>query len=232
MLPCQQILFATEHIQHNYSPSLFFPPGATAGSIVNIAVRQNHVAEEKEEREFGGLQQRRSVSLFPLKDFPAAQCDAETLKWRAISPVTSKPRSVDIFRNSQRPAAIPSPMKNVSTILYQRALQVNSTYPSSSQDGSQLDILRNGTSMFFTAFAYDYKWVGCFFVLLFHCSLSSFVSRLKSDVSLIWISFDASSAGPTSMFSHCASCYLLLLFLFISLLSLLSYEGGVRVGEK
>lgn len=37
-------------------PSILLPPGATAGSIVNIAVHQNHAEEEKRDKEFWDLQ--------------------------------------------------------------------------------------------------------------------------------------------------------------------------------
>lgn len=37
-------------------PSILLPPGATAGSIVNIAVHQNHTEEERRDKEFWMLQ--------------------------------------------------------------------------------------------------------------------------------------------------------------------------------
>jgi len=37
-------------------PSLLLPPGVTAGSIVNIAVYQNHAEEKKRDDEFWTLQ--------------------------------------------------------------------------------------------------------------------------------------------------------------------------------
>lgn len=37
-------------------PSILLPPGATTGSIVNIAVYQNHSEEQKREKEFWDLQ--------------------------------------------------------------------------------------------------------------------------------------------------------------------------------
>lgn len=37
-------------------PSILLPPGATTGSIVNIAVHQNHQAERKRDNEFWELQ--------------------------------------------------------------------------------------------------------------------------------------------------------------------------------
>ncbi|KAF4601452.1 Chitin synthase, class 5 [Pleurotus pulmonarius] len=38
-------------------PSVLLPPGATTGSIVNIAVHQNHVEEKRRDREFWDLQE-------------------------------------------------------------------------------------------------------------------------------------------------------------------------------
>jgi hypothetical protein len=37
-------------------PSILLPPGATTGSIVNIAVHQNHAEEKKRDAEFWTLQ--------------------------------------------------------------------------------------------------------------------------------------------------------------------------------
>jgi len=37
-------------------PSILLPPGVTTGSIVNIAVHQNHAAERKRDNEFWELQ--------------------------------------------------------------------------------------------------------------------------------------------------------------------------------
>lgn len=37
-------------------PSILLPPGASAGSIVNISVSQNHTEEKKRENEFWQLQ--------------------------------------------------------------------------------------------------------------------------------------------------------------------------------
>ena len=38
-------------------PSILLPPGATTGSIVNIAVHQNHAEEKKRDSEFWNLQE-------------------------------------------------------------------------------------------------------------------------------------------------------------------------------
>jgi chitin biosynthesis protein CHS5 len=38
-------------------PSVLLPPGAAAGSIVNISVHQNHAEEEKRDTEFWSLQE-------------------------------------------------------------------------------------------------------------------------------------------------------------------------------
>jgi len=38
-------------------PSVLLPPGASAGSIVNISVHQNHAEEEKRDNEFWSLQE-------------------------------------------------------------------------------------------------------------------------------------------------------------------------------
>ena len=37
-------------------PSILLPPGATTGSIVSIAVHQNHAEEKRRENEFWALQ--------------------------------------------------------------------------------------------------------------------------------------------------------------------------------
>lgn len=56
VLTCQQILLGDRAHLIEF-PSILLPPGATAGSIVNIAVHQNHAAEEKRDKEFWELQQ-------------------------------------------------------------------------------------------------------------------------------------------------------------------------------
>ncbi len=68
-------------------PSILLPPGATTGSIVNIAVHQNYSEEQKREKEFWDLQDailkefggaspeppKLSVRFFP--DFLGLGCD-------------------------------------------------------------------------------------------------------------------------------------------------------------
>ncbi|KAJ7583688.1 fibronectin type III/BRCA1 domain-containing protein [Mycena floridula] len=113
-------------------PSILLPPGATAGSIVNIAVHQNHSEEQRRDAEFWSLQQaivdEFGVSL-PEAPVLAVRNITQTsiaLEWPPLELATSKLRSLDIYRNGQRLAAIPSPMNNTSTKV--SGLEINSEY--------------------------------------------------------------------------------------------------------
>ncbi|RDB20046.1 Chitin biosynthesis protein CHS5 [Hypsizygus marmoreus] len=113
-------------------PSILLPPGATTGSIVNIAVRRNHAEEKRRDAEFWALQND------ILKEFgvnspesPKLQLrnvtqTSVTLEWPPIKLATAKLRSLDIYRNGQRLAAIPSPLTNTSTKL--SGLDIDSDY--------------------------------------------------------------------------------------------------------
>ncbi|KAG5644803.1 hypothetical protein DXG03_007625 [Asterophora parasitica] len=117
-------------------PSILLPPGATAGSVVNIAVHRNHDEERRRDAEFW------SVQHDILKEFgesspeaPKLQIPSQlrnvtqtsvTLEWPTIQLATAKLRSLDIYRNGQRLAAIPSPTTNTSTKL--SGLEINTEY--------------------------------------------------------------------------------------------------------
>ena len=114
----------------------------TAGSIVNIAVYQNHAEEKKRDDEFWSLQDeiletfgKRSPEPPKLNVRKVSSClyvcvtDSEspklrnvtqtsiTLEWSPLELATSKLRSLDIYKNRQRLASIPNPLQNTSTKL-------------------------------------------------------------------------------------------------------------------
>ncbi|XP_006456920.1 hypothetical protein AGABI2DRAFT_229143 [Agaricus bisporus var. bisporus H97] len=104
-------------------PSILLPPGATTGSIVNISVTQNHVEEKRRDTDFWQLQDD-ILTTFGVKtpQPPDLQLrnvtqTSVTLEWPPIQLATAKLRSLDIYRNGQRLAAIPSPLTNTSTKL-------------------------------------------------------------------------------------------------------------------
>ncbi|EKM60050.1 uncharacterized protein PHACADRAFT_170628 [Phanerochaete carnosa HHB-10118-sp] len=99
-------------------PSLLLPPGATTGSIVNISVLQNHAEEKKREQEFWKLQEN------ILDTYGTKPPEPPKLKLRNVTQTSL--RSLDIYRNRQRLAAIPSPLTNTSTKL--SGLQLDSDY--------------------------------------------------------------------------------------------------------
>ncbi|KAF5364113.1 hypothetical protein D9756_000087 [Leucocoprinus leucothites] len=113
-------------------PSILLPPGATTGSIVNISVTQNHGEEKRRDADFWQLQED------ILKEFGVASPEppklelrnvtqtSVTLEWPPIQLATAKLRSLDIYRNGQRLAAIPSPHTNTSTKL--SGLELNTEY--------------------------------------------------------------------------------------------------------
>jgi chitin biosynthesis protein CHS5 len=129
-------------------PSLLLPPGVKAGSIVNISVNQNVAEEKKRDNEFWALQNDildtygktmpeppklevrppRSIIRI-LHDLTARILQLRnvtqtsvTLEWSPLQLATSKLRSLDIYRNRQRLASIPSPLQNTSTKLSGLAL--------------------------------------------------------------------------------------------------------------
>ncbi|KAF4575395.1 Chitin synthase, class 5 [Pleurotus pulmonarius] len=91
-------------------PSVLLPPGATTGSIVNIAVHQNHAEEKRRDREFWDLQEDIMNGFGKESPEPPPQVQVTRI------------RSLDIYRNEQRLAAIPSPSTNAS------ALDINTEY--------------------------------------------------------------------------------------------------------
>ncbi|KAF5366186.1 hypothetical protein D9758_005671 [Tetrapyrgos nigripes] len=113
-------------------PSILLPPGATTGSIVNIAVHQNYAEEKRRDGEFWSLQKD------ILEEFGVATPEppklqlrnvtqtSVTLEWPTIKLATAKLRSLDIYRNGQRLAAIPSATTNTSTKL--SGLELNTEY--------------------------------------------------------------------------------------------------------
>jgi len=114
----------------------------TAGSIVNIAVYQNHTEEKKRDDEFWSLQSEiletfgkhspEPPKLNVCDVFVVSHADSElplptklrnvtqtsiTLEWSPLELATSKLRSLDIYKNRQRLASIPNPLQNTSTKL-------------------------------------------------------------------------------------------------------------------
>ncbi|KAL4245777.1 Chitin Synthase Export/Cell Fusion Regulator [Abortiporus biennis] len=115
-------------------PSLLLPPGATTGSIVNISVSQNHAEEKKRDGEFwnlqkGILEQYGTQSPEPPKlELRNVTQTSVTLEWPRLNLATAKLRSLDIYRNRQRLAAIPSPLTNTSTKLSGLSLDTEYTF--------------------------------------------------------------------------------------------------------
>ncbi|KAF9034110.1 hypothetical protein BJ165DRAFT_1514066 [Panaeolus papilionaceus] len=102
-------------------PSILLPPGATTGSIVNIAVHQNHTEEKKRENEFWDLQE--SILQEYGHDSPEppklsvrnVTQTSVTLEWSPIKLATAKLRSLDIYRNEERLSSVPSALTNTTT---------------------------------------------------------------------------------------------------------------------
>ncbi|KAF8338447.1 hypothetical protein F5887DRAFT_1137444 [Amanita rubescens] len=113
-------------------PSILLPPGATTGSIVNIAVHQNHAEEKKRDTEFWTLQDDilkefgQETPVPPKLNLRHVTQTSVTLEWPQLKLATSKLRSLDIYRNGQRLAAIPSATTNTSTKL--SGLDLNTEY--------------------------------------------------------------------------------------------------------
>ncbi|KZP00257.1 hypothetical protein CALVIDRAFT_533898 [Calocera viscosa TUFC12733] len=115
-------------------PSLLLPPGVTSGSIVNIAVYRNADEEHRQKQEFWDLQDE-IVKTFghELPEAPKVEVrnvtqTSVTLEWPPLNLATAKLRALDIYRNGQRLAAVPSPLTNTTSRLSGLALQTAYTF--------------------------------------------------------------------------------------------------------
>lgn len=115
-------------------PSVLLPPGSTTGSIVNIAVHQNLSEERKRDQQFWQLQHDIFETFGcaspepPRLEVRNVTQTSVTLEWPPIKLATAKLRSLDIYKNSQRVAAIPSALTNTSTKLSGLALDTPYTF--------------------------------------------------------------------------------------------------------
>ncbi|KAI0254888.1 hypothetical protein BJV78DRAFT_1120729, partial [Lactifluus subvellereus] len=113
-------------------PSLLLPPGATTGSIVNISVTQNVAEEHKRDQEFWELQSNileeygHRTPKAPQISLRNVTQTSVTLEWPPLELATASLRSLDLYKNGQRLAAIPSPLHNTSTKL--SGLDINTDY--------------------------------------------------------------------------------------------------------
>ncbi|KAL7277439.1 hypothetical protein ACG7TL_009301 [Trametes sanguinea] len=113
-------------------PSLLLPPGVTTGSIVNISVQRNVPEEKKRESDFWNLQSQileefgTSTPEPPKLELRNVTQTSVTLEWPRLELATSKLRSLDLYRDRQRVAAIPSPLTNTSTKV--SGLQLDTEY--------------------------------------------------------------------------------------------------------
>ncbi|KAL4265117.1 Chitin Synthase Export/Cell Fusion Regulator, partial [Pleurotus pulmonarius] len=86
-------------------PSVLLPPGATTGSIVKIAVHQNHAEEKRRDREFWDLQEEildefgKESPEPPQLQLRNVTQTSVTLQWPPIKVAKAKIRSLDIYRN-------------------------------------------------------------------------------------------------------------------------------------
>ncbi|KAI6097496.1 hypothetical protein F5141DRAFT_1011228 [Pisolithus sp. B1] len=115
-------------------PSVLLPPGSTTGSIVNIAVHQNLSEERKRDQQFWQLQHDIFETFGcsspepPHLEVRNVTQTSVTLEWPPVKLATAKLRSLDIYKNSQRVAAIPSPLTNTSTKLSGLSLDTPYTF--------------------------------------------------------------------------------------------------------
>ncbi|KAI0759265.1 hypothetical protein BD413DRAFT_287637 [Trametes elegans] len=113
-------------------PSLLLPPGVSTGSIVNISVQRNLAEEKKREADFWNLQSEileefgTHVPEPPKLQLRNVTQTSVTLEWPRLELATAKLRSLDLYRDRQRVAAIPSPLTNTSTKV--SGLQLDTEY--------------------------------------------------------------------------------------------------------
>jgi len=70
------------------------PPGATAGSIVNIAVRQNHAEEKKRDDEFWRLQEE-ILEMFGKRSPEPPNLKVREVPLNAFTPTDSESPSFE-----------------------------------------------------------------------------------------------------------------------------------------
>ncbi|EJU06632.1 hypothetical protein DACRYDRAFT_113291 [Dacryopinax primogenitus] len=115
-------------------PSLLLPPGVTSGSIVNIAVYRNADEEHRQKQEFWDLQEAivktygKEVPEAPQVEVRNVTQTSVTLEWPPLKLATAKLRGLDIYRNGQRLAAVPSPLTNTTSRLSGLSLQTQYTF--------------------------------------------------------------------------------------------------------
>ncbi|KAF8520745.1 hypothetical protein BU17DRAFT_46308 [Hysterangium stoloniferum] len=113
-------------------PSILLPPGVGSGSIVNIAVHRNVAEEERQKLEFWQLQEEIAKTFGevtprnPELKLRNVTQTSVTLEWPALELATAKIRSLDLYKNGQRFASIPSPLRDTSTRL--SGLEVDKEY--------------------------------------------------------------------------------------------------------
>ncbi|CDO75372.1 hypothetical protein BN946_scf184767.g7 [Trametes cinnabarina] len=111
---------------------LLLPPGVTTGSIVNISVQRNVSEEKKREADFWNLQSDileefgTRTSELPQLQLRNVTQTSVTLEWPRLELATAKLRSLELYRDRQRVAAIPSPLTNTSTKV--SGLQLDTEY--------------------------------------------------------------------------------------------------------
>ncbi|CAD6907964.1 unnamed protein product [Tilletia controversa] len=113
-------------------PSILLPHGVTSGSVVNIRVHRNEAEEQRQRTEFEDLQDE-ILTAFGQDSPKSPQLrlrnvtqTSVTLEWDRLYLATATLLSLDIYRNNQRLAPIPSPLHNTSTKL--SGLDVNAEY--------------------------------------------------------------------------------------------------------
>ncbi|RDX42555.1 hypothetical protein OH76DRAFT_1488595 [Lentinus brumalis] len=116
-------------------PSLLLPPGVSTGSIVNISVQRNMTEEKKRENDFWNLQSEildafgtRTPENPKLELRNITQLTSVTLEWPKLELATAKLRSLYLYLDRQRVAAIPSPLTNTSTKVSDLQLDTKYTF--------------------------------------------------------------------------------------------------------
>ncbi|RMZ86049.1 hypothetical protein DV737_g146, partial [Chaetothyriales sp. CBS 132003] len=115
-------------------PSILLPPSITSGSIVDITVSQNHVAEQKAGASFDRLQSE-IVDTYGLNS-PAtpelrlrnATQTSIVLEWDPIDLQTTTLRSLALYRNGQKAGNIPRPFDMHSTKISGLQLETEYTF--------------------------------------------------------------------------------------------------------
>ncbi|PWY83483.1 hypothetical protein BO70DRAFT_379283 [Aspergillus heteromorphus CBS 117.55] len=115
-------------------PSVLLPNNITSGSIVDITVARNHVAETSSAASFQTLQ-KRILNTYgiktptpPILRLRNATQTSLVLEWDPIDLATASLKSLSLYRNGSKAGSIPRPLETRSTKISGLAIHTEYTF--------------------------------------------------------------------------------------------------------